>query len=204
MGLDLVVEGCAKPGHETEWRRLLQLSFEGDEPTPADSARFAEVSIPPYERLGAPRVGYDKAADDWIINERKASTPEDIAAVLKDFHGYYALRLVTCDGVPFYSNGGLYDGVNETSFRGDFLSACGDVLQKEQIEEAWDHKFPEDAVNYGQALLAAAGRAAASGPPPKHRHQSAACSRVWAWRKRRRNPCRSRSSSKSFRRRGNG
>jgi hypothetical protein len=27
MGLDLVVEGCAKPGYEKEWRRLLERSF---------------------------------------------------------------------------------------------------------------------------------------------------------------------------------
>ncbi len=24
MGLDLIVEGCPKPGHEREWRQLLQ------------------------------------------------------------------------------------------------------------------------------------------------------------------------------------
>jgi hypothetical protein len=29
MGLDLIVEGCAKPGHEQEWRQLLKRSFSG-------------------------------------------------------------------------------------------------------------------------------------------------------------------------------
>jgi hypothetical protein len=167
MGLDLVVEGCARPGHETEWRRMLERSFGEDETTDADAARFAEISIPPYERLGAPRVGYDGAADAWIIEVRKASTPQDIAAVLKDFHGYYALRLVKCDGVPEYSHGGLYEGVDETSFRGAFLNACEDVLHKDLIDMAWGHKFPEAAVAYGQALLDAASSAAAAGPAPK-------------------------------------
>ena len=123
MGLDLVVEGCARPGHEAEWRRLLERSFGDDDPTEADAARFAEVSIPAYERLGAPRVGFDSAADAWIIEAQKASTQEEVVAVLKEFHGHYAVRLVKCDGVPAYTRGGLYDGVDETSFRGAFLGA---------------------------------------------------------------------------------
>lgn len=31
MALDLVVEGCAKPGHEKEWRRLPERSFADEE-----------------------------------------------------------------------------------------------------------------------------------------------------------------------------
>jgi hypothetical protein len=31
MGLDLVVEGSAKPGHEEEWRQLLKRSFADEE-----------------------------------------------------------------------------------------------------------------------------------------------------------------------------
>jgi hypothetical protein len=42
--------------------------------------------------------------------QKKARTPEEIAAVLKEFDGYYAVRLIKCDGEPEYSNGGLHDG----------------------------------------------------------------------------------------------
>ena len=52
------------------------------------------------------------AADVWIIEARKAQTSEEVAAALKEFSGYYVLRLVKCDGVPTYSNGGLYEGVD--------------------------------------------------------------------------------------------
>lgn len=169
MGLDLVVESSPKPGHEAEWRRILERSFGDEEPAPGDEARFGEISIPPYERVGAPRVGYDKAADDWIIEAAKAATPDEAARVLHEFHGYYALRLVECDGVPEYSHGGLYDGVDETSFRGAFLSACTDVLPQRLIDEAWGHKFPEEAVGYGRALLAAADPAAAGADASKLR-----------------------------------
>ena len=169
MGLDLVVQGCARPGHEVEWRRTVERSFDGDELTDADTARFAEISIPPYERLDAPRVGYDAAANAWIIEAREAGTPEEVAAVLKDFHGYYAIALVTSDGLPKFSAGGLYDGVDGTSFRGAFLRDCGQVLRKDLINAAWDHKFPEAAVAYGQALLAAADAAEGSVPPAPKR-----------------------------------
>jgi hypothetical protein len=169
VGLDLTVQGCAKPRFEPEWRRLLQRSFAGEELSNDDTARFQEISIPGYQRLGAPQVGFDSAADAWIIEKRKAETPADRAAVLREFHGYYVLRLAQCDGVPQYSNGGLYAGVDETSFRGDFLKDCADVLGKDTLDDAWNSKMPEAAVSYGRALLAAADAAEAAGLTPRPR-----------------------------------
>ncbi|HKT47417.1 MAG TPA: hypothetical protein VJP87_07830 [Candidatus Acidoferrales bacterium] len=169
MGLDLIVEGCAKPGHEQEWRRLLKRSFADEELSEAEVARFREISVPGHERIGAPRVGLDSAADQWILEVRRAKTPEEIAAVLKEFHGYYVVRLVQCDGVPNYSNGALYEGADETSFRGAFLNDCQDVLPKHLLNDAWNHKFPDRAVAYGQALLAAAEAAQATGKAPRRR-----------------------------------
>jgi hypothetical protein len=169
MGLDLIVEGCAKSGHEGEWRQLLKRSFGDEELSKAELARFLEICIPGYERIGAPRVGYDSAANQWILEARNAKTPEDVAAVLKEFEGYYVVRLVECDGVPKYSHWGLYEGADETSLRGAFLNVCQDVLSKDLLNEAWNHKFPEEAVAFGKALLAAAKAAEAAGRAPKQR-----------------------------------
>ena len=166
MGLDLVVEGCAKPGYEKEWRRLLERSFADEELSEAEVARFKETSVPGYQRIGAPQVGRDSAANQWILDARKANTPEEVTAVLKEFDGYYVVRLVKCDGVPMYSHGGLYEGADETSFRGAFLNDCQDVLGKALLKEAWNHKFPEQAVAYGKRLLAAADAAETSGRVP--------------------------------------
>lgn len=160
MGLDLVAEGCAKPGYEAEWREILARSFDG-EPQGGDQERFGDICIPPHERVGAPRVGFDKAADDWILKARNAS-PAEAAKVIEQFHGYYVLPLVSCDGLPKFTHAGLYDGVDETSFRGSFLTDCVDVLGQGLIDEAWNHKFPEDAIAYGRALLAAAETAKSS------------------------------------------
>jgi hypothetical protein len=168
MGLDLVVEGCAKPGHEGEWRRLLERAFADKELSEAETERFQEICIPGYERIGAPRVGQDPAADQWILEAQGAKTPEEKAAVLKEFDGYYVVRLVECDGVPKYTHAGLYDGVDETSFRGKFLDLCGDVLSKKLRDDAYNHRFPDQAVAYGKVLLAAADEAEAGrGPKPE-------------------------------------
>jgi hypothetical protein len=163
MGLDLIVEGCAKPGHEQEWRQLLERSFAEKELSDAEVARFRDISIPGYERIGAPQVGRDAAANDWTLQAQKAKTPEEIAAVLKEFDGYYVVRLVDCDGVPKYANAGLYEGADDTSFRGAFLSDCGDVLSRELLSDAWNHKLPDEAVAYGGSLLTAADTAEAEG-----------------------------------------
>jgi hypothetical protein len=169
VGLDLVVEGCAKAGHEAEWRRLLVRSFGDNDASDAEIARFNDISIPGYQRIGAPQVGADAAADEWIIKARNAQTPEERAAVLKEFAGYYVLRLVKCDGVPIYSNGGLYAGVDETSFRGEFLKMCTSVIDNRMLNAAWEHKLPEAAIAYGRALLAAAG-AAEKSPRSPHKN----------------------------------
>jgi hypothetical protein len=143
--------------------------FAGQELSQAEVARFQEISVPGYQCIGAPRVGFDRAADAWIIEVREAKTPEDVAAVLKEFHGHYAVRLVKCDGVPNYSNGALYEGIDETSFRGAFLMDCLDVLGEDLLDEAWNSKLPEAAIWYGEALLAAAAVAEAADVTPKPR-----------------------------------
>ncbi len=177
MGLDLVVEGCAKPGHESEWRQIVEHSFSGDKLSTAEITRFNEISIPGYQRLNAPRVGFDAAADAWIIEVRKAQTPEEVEATLKQFSGYYVLRLVKCDGLPTYSNASLGYGVDETSFRGEFLRNCTSIINDRLLDHAWEHQLPEAAISYGQALLAAADAAettlrGAHQPPPPDRENA--------------------------------
>jgi hypothetical protein len=172
MGLDLVVEGCAKPGHEGEWRRLLERAFADKDLSEAEQERFQAISIPGYERIGAPRVGQDPAADQWIFEAQEAKTAEEKAAVLKEFEGYHVVRLVKCDGIPRYTHAGLYDGVDETSFRGKFLDQCRDVLSKKLRDDAYNHRFPDQAVAYGKALLVAADEAEAGrGPKPEQRQR---------------------------------
>jgi len=162
VGLDLVVERCAKPGHETEWHRLVERSFSGEGLSKAETARFNDISVPGYERIGAPRIGIDAAADAYVIEACKGQTSKQVAATLRKFSGHYVSRLVACDGVPAYSNCGAYDGIDGTSFRGQFLRDCTKVIDEPLLHAAWDHKLPEAAIAYGRALLAAADAAETS------------------------------------------
>lgn len=158
MSLDLVVGACAKPGHEDEWRQILERDF-CKELTDADLARFEEISIAPYLRIEAPRVGFDEAANAWIIEVKQATTPEQAAEVIKAFHGYRALWLVECDGISRYSSSRVSNAVDETSFCGAFLDDCPDVLETGLLKTASRDMWPAEAVAYGEALLAAAERA---------------------------------------------
>ena len=49
-------------------------AFFAEKGTERDAERFREISIPGYERLGAPRVGFDQAANDWILEVREAGS----------------------------------------------------------------------------------------------------------------------------------
>jgi len=51
-----------------------------EELSEAEVAHFKEISVPGYQRIGAPQVGRDSAANQWILDARKANTPEEVAA----------------------------------------------------------------------------------------------------------------------------
>lgn len=167
LGLDLIVEARAKAGHEAEWRGLVERYFADEPLDDEEKARFDDISVPAYASVGAPRVGFDPAADAWIIEVRGAETPEAVAEVLRDFHGHYALPLVRSPGLPKWTHANLYEGVDETSFRGKALEFATDILTRDLIDQAFEDRMPEDAVAYGQALLEAAERGRRDGPLPK-------------------------------------
>lgn len=157
MGLDLCVEGRALPGHEAEWTSLIRRFFDDEDLSDAEVERFQAISQPAYASLGAPCVGIDAEADDWIALQMADRMTREQA--ISEFQGHYALALIESDGLPKFTHAGLYEGVDETSFRGNFLELCALVLPKQLIEEAWNHRMPAEAVAYGNALLSAAADA---------------------------------------------
>jgi hypothetical protein len=165
MGLDLIVEGRAKDGHEQEWRSILTRSFRDEPVSEEEIQRFQQIVEPPFAAIGAPRVGYDDVANEWLAQRKPESVSLEDA--IQEHHGYYVVELLECDGVPKWSNGNLYEGVDATSFRGSWLSDCTDVLSQTMIDDAWEHRMPEDAIAYGKLLQAAAENARNSGPAPK-------------------------------------
>ena len=177
MGLDLVPLGKAKPGHEAEWANLMKVLYDGAHEGKRAAERRDEISIKAYEAVGAPRVGFDAEADAWAIARKDPARRVTDAQLIEHMRGYFVVDLMRgkCDGVPQYTNGGLYDGIDETSFRGAFLESCEDLLGEGLLGDAWTEVMrPEEAVDYGKRLLAAAeaadaanpGRPKRSAPPP--------------------------------------
>lgn len=168
MGLDLVPLGRAKPGHEAEWSRLMEAKYAGRKETDEQFERRVEISVASYEDVGAPLVGASVEADRWMLKQKRSDSIMTDREYLDANAGYYAVGVLTgkCDGTPIYTNGGMYDGVDETSFRGQFLIFCEDLLGKELLERAWTKLMrPQEAIEYGEALLQAAQRASSSFPP---------------------------------------
>ena len=158
MGLDLIPLGRPKPGSELEWQSLMERLYgyqETDEP-PRNTQRRLEISVPSYEAVGAPRVGQDPAADKWLLDKIKDRSGKSEQTILADYAGYCVLELLTgkCAGTPAYSNGGLYDGVDLTSFRGALLNDCADLLDRQTRDRTWTFCMrPEEAAEFGRHLI---------------------------------------------------
>jgi len=186
MGLDWLPGNKPKPGYEAELRRIVQtLSwdkiakadrdpvatgawsrlrqiFAGPEPSKADSdalrQRYDEISISAFETLGAPRVGFDPAADDWAKKTYATHNIEKPFGVwFAEMRGYYVVSLVPpCDGIPFYSNGIMASYVERFSFRAQFLKSCRLVIGERLFESSYEVKFAPDFSRFGANLLASA------------------------------------------------
>jgi len=181
MGLDWVPIRKPKPGHEAEFRTVLGFLSsgpdpEGDDPVVVrvralgDEARqelYENVSISPYVSLGAPMVGRDAAADDFVREKyrERSSDPDFVAenptleGFLESMKGYYAAELMMpSPGVPFYQT-----TVGEhIDFRAKFLddvqAEIGDALYQESFEDKLECA---DALDYASRLLAKADELAA-------------------------------------------
>lgn len=162
MGLDCVAMGRARPEHQEEWTRLMETYYRvgADCVEESDRERLMAISTPTYETLGAPRVGQDPEANAWALQRFKRKPEQSEAEFIAKLAGYYVVALVECDGVPRYSAGSLNREIDETSLRGDMLKFCDRILSHEEIYVAWTSVMrPEKAMEYGDTLLAAAGRA---------------------------------------------
>ena len=173
MGLDMRPMGKPKKGFEKRYREIFELIFQDKilkativdklkgikKPTKEELLQeWFENQISTYETIKAPRVGYDKIADEWIKSryeqlEQKPSLEE----FLGEMNGYYVIELAEeQDGVPVY--GAL--GQDENVFRGQFLRDCEDILGEDLVSEAWNTKLADDALDYGNRLMAAADKLA--------------------------------------------
>jgi hypothetical protein len=168
MGLDWNPGSRARPGHEAEfvelWKKLRAKScFFRDRKL----NRFGEITIPAFETLNCPRVGFDEAATRWAEEDafpRRSDKSLDKETFVQTMKGFYVLSLVSpCDGLPRYTNGSPGGYVEPYAFRGAFLKDCEHILGESLLNSAWMSKLPNDTITYGNDLLDAANRFASSG-----------------------------------------
>ena len=156
MGLDWDPLARPKPEHAEEFAALLaRLQATGDE-TVLD--RMNAISTPPYATLGAPRIGIDDAADDWL---RTKVSEDDYYETYMKMHGYYVLDLLPpCDGFPVYTgypNHPTWPGLDRYSFRGSFLDDARADLGA-LYDEGFRYKSDAQLLDYGERIMACARR----------------------------------------------
>jgi hypothetical protein len=174
MGLDMRPMGKPKPGFEQRFNEIFRtLQSAGTEDSNFVSRLFGKKKpsreellkewfdnqISTYKTIGAPRVGVDKEADDWIRSryndsDKKLTEKEFV----KQHDGYYVIELAKeQDGVPVY----ISLQQDENVFRGQFMADCEELIGKDLVSEAWETKLSEETLDYGQRLMSAADQIAA-------------------------------------------
>lgn len=168
MGLDMRPMGKPKLGFEKRFEEIFvmlttnsipKLTFfdklQGKKQATYDDLlnEWFSIQISTYETIKAPRVGRDKIADEWILNKyEQLEDKPDFDKYIKDFQGYYVIELAEeQDGVPVYVSWGQ----DENVFRGQFLNDCEGVISEDLISEAWNTKFADDTLDYGNRLMKA-------------------------------------------------
>jgi len=173
MGLDMRPMGKPKSGFEKRFVEIYEMVSKDKIPQPTLFEKLKGKKMPTkdellqewfanqittYETIKAPRVGTDKEADEWLKTrynqlEQKPSWEE----FLKDHQGFYVIELAKeQDGVPVY----ISLQQDENVFRGQFLNDCISLIGKDLVHEAWNTKLADEALDYGNRLMAVADKIA--------------------------------------------
>lgn len=173
MGLDMRPMGKPKPGFQKRFVEIFEMVTKDNIPQPSffDKLKgkkyptkdellqewFAN-QIPTYETIKAPRVGRDIEADEWIRNKyNELEQKPSLEQFLKEHDGYYVIELAKeQDGVPVY----IAMGQDENVFRGQFLQDCIDLIGEDLVNEAWETKQADKALDYGNRLMTVADKLA--------------------------------------------
>lgn len=176
MGLDLRPMGKPKPNFEKRFFQIINI-IEGNEKQELSFIdklfgkklktkdellkEWFGIQINPLDTIKAPKVGRDRDAEVWLLEQYNNSAQSiSIEEFKKQYEGYYVIEYAQeQDGIPIY-NSPMED---QTSFRGEFLRNCIDLIGEELVIEAWSKKIKgKDALDYGNRLLAKANSIASA------------------------------------------
>lgn len=165
MGLDWNPMNRPKPGREEEYESIF-MALQKKEETSFFSKllgkkqnnkeklleSFLDISIPSYETLNAPKVGFDATATEWAKGRYEFRENKDISLeeFLRQMHGYYVVELVPeHDGIPLY----IAPHYEPHVFRGQFLRDCEQIIGERMLETAYTSQLAQGAVMFGQQIM---------------------------------------------------
>jgi len=171
MGLDWEPLPTPKRGFEREYldlfKKLARASLQRREQL---ASWFSDVSVPPFETIGAPRVGRDAEADDWLrARIEKSNRLDELEEIRAEMRDHCVLELLPpCDGFPVYSNHIVADHLDRYSFHAELLRDVADTLGDDLCERATQMMLPEDHRTFAAALDEVARRFATDHALPEH------------------------------------
>ena len=176
MGLDWKPMNKPKPGKEKEYEHIFFILsgqkkekkslFEkifGDEKKSREVLldQFLDISIPAYETLAAPQVGFDEAATNWAKQQYEFRKDKglDLNEFLESMQGYFVVELVPeHDGIPVY----IAPHYEPHIFRAKFLDYCREIIGDKIFEMAYNSQLAEGAISFAHQLMKIAEDFAAS------------------------------------------
>jgi hypothetical protein len=171
MALDWEPLATAKPGYEREFESLFKKLLTAKPSMRAQVMEWmATVSSPPYATIGAPRVGFDAEADEWLRDQlEKADRLGELEKKRVEMRGYNVLELMPpCDGFPVYSNHVNSEELDRYSFHAELLADVKDELGAELCELAYTMMLPQQHKEFAAALFDVAHKFAADHALPRH------------------------------------
>jgi hypothetical protein len=152
MGLEWEPLPRPNPEHAEEFASLLARLQETGDQSLLD--QINKISTPVFATLGAPRIGYDDAADEWL--RTKVGDDEHYDMLMK-MQGFPVLELLPpCDGFPVFTIYSWTD-LDRYSLRGPFLDAIRDDLGP-LYDEGTRYQTSAQLEDYGERLTACARR----------------------------------------------
>ena len=133
---------------------------------------FLAISEPPFATIGAPRIGYDAAADEWLrARLEKSGRLAELAAMQAEMYGDHVLEVMApCDGFPVYSDHLNSDHLDRYSFHAELLGGPGlrEALGDELWQRAHDMMLVDGHRAFAEQLLDVAIRFADEHKLPGH------------------------------------
>jgi hypothetical protein len=155
MGLEWEPLSTPKRGYEREFVNLLRkLATAPPSRREQISAWILEVADPPFATIGAPRVGFDPAADAWLVERvTKSNRLPELEQIRVEMRGYNVLELMpVSDGFSVYSNFKQFEHLERYSFNAELLVTYADVLGTELFDRLYTSMLAEAHAEFASRM----------------------------------------------------